>query len=89
MEARVTKVARVSARFSKSLAKTPVSPKPGKGAIDHPRRGPQRRLVRLRAVYLALRQTIGEPGLRVGQRPARPRSRIGQRRFDLCYVVQQ
>ena len=27
--------------------------------------------------------------LRVGQRPARPRSRIAQRRFDLCYVIQQ
>ena len=25
----------------------------------------------------------------VGQRPARPRSRIAQRRFDLCYVIQQ
>src|SRR5215471_1743991 len=33
MEARVTKVAWVSARFSKSLA---VSSEPGEGALDHP-----------------------------------------------------
>jgi hypothetical protein len=36
MEARVTKVARVSARFSGSLGDPPVLSEPGKGTLDHP-----------------------------------------------------
>ncbi len=36
MEARVTKVARVSATFSKSLARRRFRPEPGEGALDHP-----------------------------------------------------
>jgi hypothetical protein len=36
MEARVTKVARVSARFSKSLARRRLASEPGEGALDHP-----------------------------------------------------
>src|SRR5258708_4496647 len=36
MEARVTRAARVSARFSKALGETPVSSEPGEGALDHP-----------------------------------------------------
>jgi hypothetical protein len=36
MEARVPKVARVSAGFSKSLARRPLSSEPEEGALDHP-----------------------------------------------------
>src|SRR5262245_62727236 len=36
MEAMVTKVARVSARFSRSLGETPVSSDPREGALDYP-----------------------------------------------------
>jgi hypothetical protein len=43
MEARVTKVARVSVRFSKSLAKTPVASEPGERALDNPAARQRRR----------------------------------------------
>jgi hypothetical protein len=36
IEARVTKAAKVSARFSKSLARRRLRPNQGEGALDHP-----------------------------------------------------